>query len=142
MFDEQLNKCWYEDIVFTTSKEPSKILYRTLNKFFDKLNVEKLNIAIDRFDEINNSSEYVQKLYEKNFDLFDQTIIAVKNANIDKHKLSMPGYDIQKITYGKNKDVLREIIKRRMANDEGRKNLYTQDIFINKLTKKGDNINF
>lgn len=141
-FDEQLNNCWYDDTVFTTSKAASEILYRTVEKIYDKLNVKKLNIAIDRFDEINSSSEYVQKLYEKYFDLFDQTIIAIKDPHIDKIKLSTSGYDIQKITYGKNKDVLREIIKRRIANDDGKQQLYTQDIFINKLTKKGDNINF
>lgn len=141
-FDEQLNNCWYEDAIFKTSKEPGKILHRTLDKFFDKLNVEKLNVAIDRFDEVNGSSEYVQKLYEKHFNKFDKAIIAVKDSHIDKERLVSSGYDIQRITYGKNKDVLREIIKRRIANNDGKQQLYTQDIFINKLTKKGDNINF
>lgn len=141
-FDEQLNNCWYKDTTFKTNAEPYRILYRTLDKIFDKLNVEKLNIAIDRFDGINGSSEYVQRLYEKKFHLFNKIIIVVDDPKIDEEKLSNVGYDIRQITYGKNRDVLREIIRRRYAEDEIKRELYTQDVFINKLARQGDNIRF
>ena len=142
-FDEQLNNCWYIETTFKTSKEPEKILKRTLYKMYDKLNIDKLNIAIDGFDKINGSSKYAQKVYERNFHRFDKTIIVSNDPKLKKENLNnSEEYDIQKLTYGKNKDVLREIIRRRMSEDKEKADLYTQDIFINKLAKLGENITF
>ena len=115
-----------------------------LEKFRKLMKIKKLNIAFDRFDSVNGSSEYAQKVYEKHFDLFDKVVLVSDDPDINKDELTKKGYNIKTITYGKDIAVLREIIKRRKSLYEKEKEYYrdkfTSDLFLGKMTQFDGNI--
>ena len=109
-------------------------------KIFD---IKNINLAIDRFDMANGSSKHTQKLYEKQFDMFDKVILAVNDSDIDKESLLDRGYSTKELSYGSNKDILREIIRRRVrfANKgKSSEDFYTSDYFMNEIMRVGSNI--
>ena len=114
-----------------------------INKFRECSKLAKLNLALDGFDRVNGSSEYVQKLYEEYFNMFDKVILSSEDPLIDSERLINSGYDIKNINYGTDKRVLREIIKRRLEkkinNLQGEQD-YTPDYFLKKLSVFNGNI--
>ena len=103
-----------EGLPITINVATKELSLDILKRFRETLEIEKMNIAIDRFDWVNGSSEYVQKLHKKYFDMFDKVILTSDDKTIDKEDLAARGYNIKEITYGKDKEVLREILKRRI----------------------------
>ena len=127
------------DIKFST-KELSLAI---LSRFYDKMKIKKLNLAIDGFDKANDSSKYVQELYQKYFNMFDKVILTSDDPNLDSKKLRRKRYELKEISYGKDRDVLREIIGRRKSlygDDMTYKELFMTDFFLNKLTTLDGNI--
>lgn len=122
-----------------------EISFDVLSRFRQIMEIDKLNIAIDKFDKINGSSEYIQKTYEKFFDMFDRVIITSDDPSLDNERLLDKGYNLISITYGNDKDVLREIIRRRESLWEGSQTceeLFLDDIFLDRLIELNSNIDF
>ena len=117
------------DIKYTTNE----ICPDIINKFRNLTEIEKLNLAINGFDKANGSSKYVQNLFAQRFDLFDKVVLETTDISDKEERLTNEGYDIQKLTYSSNKEILREIIKRRiqahckLANRNWDERLFTED---------------
>lgn len=146
-FDDYMNKSWYDDSIDIKCRCKTKDLSKyILGRIRDMLEVEKLNLAIDNFDGISGSDEYLQKVYARYFDLFDKVILVSKDPNLDKDRLTSEGYDIRKLEYGMDKNILGEIIKRRIEyHNRVCANQYNLDFctkpeFIEDLAKMGPNI--
>lgn len=139
------NAIYLYESKFDTKVNTKELSYSILRDLRRLLEVEKLNLSIDRFDDINGSSEYVQQIYKRYFDMFDKVMIVSDDPNLNNEKLIEKGYEIRKIEYGSSKEVLREIIKRRIQShndnnvDKMNEDLFTQDIFIDKLINQGNN---
>ena len=70
---------------------------------------EKLSFLIDRFDWMFNRSIDAQKCIEEYFSLFDQVILTTDDLNYAS------SYPIVEVNYGKDKKIVREIIKRHIS---------------------------
>lgn len=129
---------------FPKKKEYSKDL---LEKMKNLLEVEKINLAIINFDQTNNSSKYAQNLLSDYFDMFDKVILEVHDQKINRKKLIEKGYDFQRVNYGYRKDVIKDILLKRIKryNDgdiEYRipKHLYRDENLIKVFKKANGNI--
>lgn len=108
--------------IFYQQEELSKYLKRfEISKvLIDKMkfcfNVEDINLMIDRFDWVNNRSGYTQNILKSYFDLFNKTIITsdTKLDILSRREIINKGYIFEEIRYGKNIDILKEIIRRRI----------------------------
>jgi len=140
---KQLNNSCFEDVTIECKHGTKELSFDVLNRFRQIMEIDKLNIAIDRFDKMNGSSEYVQKTYERYFDMFDKVILTSDDPNLDNEGLFAKGYNLRHISYGNDKDVLKEIIRRRKSlyeDNKTYKELFTTDLFLDKLTKFDGNI--
>ena len=143
-----INNSLYEEVSFDTNITTKELSLDTLKRFREIMEIEKLNIAIDRFDSVNGSSQYVQQIYKKYFDMFDKVILVSDDKNLDKQELLNKGYNLRKITYGNDKDVLREIVRRRILLNNKEKNekiseeIFTSDLVLDKVVQLGNNIDF
>ena len=139
MLNSYMRFCEYKKKTIETDITTGDITIDVLRRFREIAKIDKLNWAIERFDSTSRSTEYTQKLYEKYFALFDKVVLISNDTSLDKNRLENNGYSINELTYGKDKDVLREIILRRIRwyNKTQDANVYeelfTRDLFINKL---------
>lgn len=149
LYHDYMNKCLFDnsvklDLVYK-AKELSSVIIDRLRNVFE---IEKLNIAIDGFDSIRGSEEFYQRAYANYFDLFDKVILISDDQNLNKDRLTKKGYEIKELNYGMDKDVLREIVRRRIkyqnknSSNKMELNYYTQPKLIESLAKLGPNIDF
>ncbi len=114
-FDRIFNESEYNPpTAFKPILSTREISEEVVIKFRKLQDVEKVNLLIDAFDKINGSSKYVQELYQRYFGMFDKVVVIANDENIDAKRLKNDGYDIREIAYWKNKDTMREIIRRRL----------------------------
>lgn len=89
-----------------------------LDEFRDILGIESLSIAIDRFDWTNANSAVSQKVLREYFDMFEKTIITTDDIEVfDENRrleLELKDYSFMDICYSSDKDIVKEIIKRRI----------------------------
>ena len=89
----------------------------------DLFNLHELNLAIDNFDQINSSSSESQQILSKYFPYFDKVIITSNEENdffyteVTKKELEKKGYAFITPEYGKDTDILKHMIKRRIKLD-------------------------
>lgn len=141
--DNEINNSFYEGTNVECKYGIKELSYDIINKLKQTMEIDKLNIAIDRFDEMNGSSKYVQETYEKYFELFNKVILTSDDPNLDNKRLSDNGYEVRNISYGNDKDVLREIIRYRKSlydKDKTYQELFTSNLFLDKLTNLNGNI--
>ena len=127
------------------TKELSSALVK---KVKEVLKLEKLSLIIDRFDHINGTSNYTQKLLLNYFDLFDKVYLTTDDSMITmkKRNLENKGFYLQNIDYGTDKEILKEIITKRIElyNEEYNKNinidLFTSDNMIDLYLNEESNI--
>lgn len=91
-----------------------ELIEMVINKFREILKLEKFNLAIDRFDWIDNRNALSQEILNEYFKYFDKNIITsdditIKNKKID---LSKKGFKVLEVDYGKNHKIIKEIIRR------------------------------
>lgn len=148
-----IDNVYYEKIElqrYLTSTEISNEIIERFKKIF---NIETLTLAIDRFDWINGSSDYTQQIIQKYFNLFDKTIITADDLALDNEErrveLKKKGYSLVDTTYGRNIEVIKQIIRKRIellnknADISQRKfdvNIITDKIYKNLVNKFNGNI--
>lgn len=96
---------------YLSAGEFTSLIIETLKK---NLNLESLNIALDRFDWVNGKTPYVQGLLSNYFQYFDKSIITVDDDSNDLLEQENNGFSIISIDYNKDINCVKEIIKRRM----------------------------
>lgn len=139
--DDFINNIYYEKKELQRYLVPTEISTEILERFKKCTGTNILTLAIDRFDWINGSSAYVQQIISKYFDLFDKTIITADDLSLeDKHRqneLENKGYSFITATYGKNVDVIKQIIRKRIRlyNEitDNFKRFFDEDIMTDKM---------
>ncbi len=116
--DNYINEIYFSDVNINKYYKSNELVNGIIQKMINKLNVSYLNLAIDRFDWINNSNELAQKLLSKYFNNFNKTFITVDDETIDTKKLKNKGYQFMNISYNYNIDVIKEIFNRRLKTIE------------------------
>lgn len=132
---------------------PTEISSQILERFKRYFGIKTLTLAIDRFDWLNGSSAYVQQIVSKYFDLFDKTVITADDLTLeDKNRqieLENKGYSFIIVMYGKNVNVVRQIIRKRLQlhneiTNNSKKffgdNLMTDEIYRNLVSKSNGNV--
>ena len=114
--DNYINNVYYDKVEILRYLTPKEVSSVIIEKFKKCLGVKKVNLAIDRFDWVNGSSAYTQELLSKYFDMFDKVIISVDELSLPrkKEKLQDRGFSFVPAKYGKNVDVIKQIIRKRI----------------------------
>lgn len=141
-FDSTFNNHLFGDEPFDIKLASKELSKGILDKFREIQELDRLNLLVDGFDRINGSSKYVQEIYQRYFDMFDKVVVTTDDKSINRRKLRKEGYDIRKIMYGNNKNVVKEIIERRVAAYEFEKHVrvgrkrFIDDSFISRLIQE------
>ena len=114
--DDYINNILYKDIQLKTLFKTNEIVPNIIEKIKNELNINYLNLAIDRFDWINNSSITSQKILENYFNHFYKTILSIDDETIKVNNLAN-NYYLMSISYCYNIDAIKEIIFRRIDNN-------------------------
>jgi len=97
--------------IYTSGSLIEQIIY----KIKSILNLETLNLAIDRFDWIDNRKKISQEILSEYFKYFDKSIITSDDKDLTKERLdvlSQKGYKTIEVSYGKNYEIIKEILRR------------------------------
>ena len=145
---DEINKSIFENKPFNNKFGTGELSFDIIKKFRDISELEKLNIAIDKYDDMNGSSEYAQKVHARYFDKFDKSLIASNDTDLDEERLIKEGFNIIKPTYGYDKEVLREIILRQLEKHDMKtevderinKEIFPIDDIADKIASSGGNI--
>ena len=116
--DNYINEIYFSDVNINKHYKSNELVNDIIQKMIKELKVSYLNLAIDRFDWINNSNELVQKLLSKYFNNFNKTFITVDDETIVPKKLEKNGYQFMNISYNYDIDVIKEIFNRRLKTIE------------------------
>src|SRR5574344_2101028 len=140
---------YIHNIYFSSKKLPSYLMPNEISneiiaRFKKCLNIKTLSLAIDRFDWTNGSSAYTQQLISKYFNLFDKIIITTDDSSLNNQKKSIKlennGYSFITPTYGKNINIIKEIIRKRvnLYNDklQSSQAILDKDIMTDEIYKK------
>ncbi len=149
--DDCINNMYYEKKELQRYLMPTEISSEILERFKKKFGINTLTLAIDRFDWMNGSSAYVQQIISKYFDLFDKTVITTDDLSIEnkQRELENKGYAFITAMYGKNADVVKQIIRKRIElyneiKDNFKKsldeNIMTDKIYNNLVNESNGNI--
>lgn len=156
-FDDYLNNFAYIEISEDYMKTlTSKSLMPEIMYLIQKnLPIDSLNLAIDRFDWIDNRSSLAQKYLSECFTFFDKVVITTDDKEIvpieNRGDLFKKEYTYIESTYGKHIDIVKEIISRRIAkyNQDMRKqggceefpvSMITEEIYRNLVERANGNI--
>lgn len=151
--DACINDMYYEKKDLQRYLVPTEISAEILERFKKCTETNTLTLAIDRFDWLNGSSAYVQKIISKYFDLFDKTILTTDDLSLEDRnrqiELENKGYSFITAMYGKKVDVVKQIIRKRIElyniiTDNSKKafdeNIITDRIYSNLVSKAKGNI--
>ena len=115
--DNFINNSWFEEVRLDKTLKWGEQSKDIIEKMKSLLHINKLNIAIDHFDWINQSDIFTQELLSSYEKLFDKMIITVDDNKINKrllkNKLIKNGYEILNVNYSNDLDVVKRIIKKR-----------------------------
>lgn len=118
-----INNCYSKPCFLNKYLSYGEISLEIIDKFRSLFNVSEVNIAIDDFDKINNTSELSQQKLSEYFDKFNHVVLASSDENfippIKRGKLIAKGYSFSNINYNSDVNVVKEIIRKRI-------NLYNQ----------------
>ena len=143
-FFNKLNDSYFTEVNFNLNLKLREFSYPIVSRFRDVMNIDKLNLGVDRFDGMFGGSEYYQKLYESYFDMFDKVVLVSDDRNLDAEGLFNNGYSLKFISYGNNEDVLKQIIKHRSGfyenGEDALKEVFTLNPVIERLLQLNGNI--
>lgn len=116
--NDYIRNRYYEKSELQRYLRPGETFLEIWCKFRECMGIDNLTLAIDRFDSINGSSPYTQHIISKYFAFFNKVIITVDDLSLnDKSKkveLENKGYSFITAMYGKNVDVIKQIIRKRI----------------------------
>lgn len=148
--DDYINNIYYEKKELERYLSPKEISSEIIKRLKKCLDINTLNLAIDRFDWINGSSTYTQQILSTYFDMFDKTIITTDDLSLTEQgkqrEFEDKGYSFITTEYGKNIDVIKQIIQKRIKlfNSSSQKsfneNIITTKIYNNLVEKASGNI--
>lgn len=118
-----------------------------LEKLKKSLNISSLSLAIDRFDWINKNNSLAQNILStqntlsKYFDMFDRIIITTDDPTLtdknNRKKIIEKDYTFIDVNYGKEKDIVKEIIRKRIKEHNmtitSEKNPFPEDIITDNI---------
>lgn len=138
--DKEINNACFGEIEIKRLLNPLETSSKIINKLKDILELDTLSLALDRFDWINGSDESIQKILSNYFNLFDKVILTTDDETLqdinNRNSFEKKGYSFLTIDYGKEKDVLKEIIKRRIGlyNElQGKKTIFKEEYITDKI---------
>lgn len=98
--------------------EFGEITSKIIEKMKKDLGITSVHLLIDRFDWTDNRSRLSQEILKKYFELFDKVVISIDDEDILNEKNQKPfqeqGYKFVKVDYGKEKEILKQIISLRI----------------------------
>ena len=134
IFYHQINEGVYVKDSNVSYLKTLKLSKQILNNIQDVLKIEKLNMTIDRFDWINGSSKTAQLILKEYFNLFNKVIITSDdswlNSSSKLQDLDRHGYDIKRVEYSDDLEVVKMILKVNGFNLDG-----LSDSFYKQLIK-------
>lgn len=139
--DNQIKIANFEEIKFKNMIVPFEISTKIINKIVKYLDINNLNLCIDRFDWTNGNNEIVQQILSEYFDMFDKVIITTDDETLKNSKnieLNKKGYSFITIDYGKYKNIIKEIIKKRIKfynQKNGRNSIFQEQLITDKIYK-------
>ncbi len=113
----------YKQNNFSQFLETMSIAKSLVERIRNILEVEKLNLSIDRFDWTNNSSKLSQQILSEYFPLFDKVILTSDDDVLNlmpicNYLINYKDYDIQRLSYGGNLEIVKIILQRHIAAQE------------------------
>lgn len=126
----------YKQNKFSQFLETMSIAKSLVERIRNVLEVEKLNLSIDRFDWTNNSSRLSQKILNEYFPLFDKVILTSDDDELNlmpicNFLINYKDYDIKRLNYGENLEIVKMILQRHIATQERFKNFDINNITDN-----------
>ena len=123
----------YKQNNFSQFLETMSIAKSLVERIRNVLEVEKLNLSIDRFDWTNNSSKLSQKILSEYFPLFDKVILtsdddALNLMPICNFLINYKGYDIKRLNYGEDLEIVKIILQRHILTQDKFKNFDINNI--------------
>lgn len=89
---------------------------KIIETFIKVCKKESISLLIDRFDWTNSRSNISQITLSKYFNIFDKTVLTTDDTSLETTSLKEKGYDLIEIKYGKDLNIVREIIRRYIEN--------------------------
>lgn len=127
--------------------EYSHVILEQLKKI---LNISSISLAIDRFDWTNSNSILSQNILSNLFSMFDKVIITTDDESLknEENKVENKGYSFVNVNYGKDKLVIKEIIRKRVEHYNKHSNMektfpieiITDKIYQDLINKTNGNI--
>lgn len=136
---DYINEVYYGKCKLNRYLSSGELSLEILDKIKEVLGLDKVNLIIDNFDKINNSSEIAQQNISGYFDNFNKVILAVSDENINEDNLINKGYSFISLDYSKDLEVIKEIIRRRVVFYTKNKTRYVSldvDLFTNRVCEK------
>ena len=126
----------YKSNNFSQFLETMSIAKSLVERIRNVLEVEKLNLSIDRFDWTNNSSKLSQTILSEYFPLFDKVILtsddeALNLVPICNYLINYKDYDIKRLSYGENLEIVKVILQKYIKAQEKFKNFDINNITDN-----------
>lgn len=113
-----INNSWFEKVSLDVYLKQNELSEAILLKLRRILNIDSLTLAIDRFDWINESYRLVQEIISNFFVQFDKVIITTDDKSLEdknnREHLINKDYSVMELEYGKDMDVVKAIIKKRI----------------------------
>lgn len=142
--DYFINNISYDTASLKRYLTPTEISAEILTRIKKYLGIDSLSLVIDRFDWTNGRSEYTQQILSRYFDLFDKSVITSDDPSLEeddiKEKLENKGFSIKTATYGKDENIVKQIIRKRIKlynetlNDSNK--FFDENIMTNKIYTK------
>ena len=118
---EYMNKDYLKNMAVPRMYIIGEVSSEVLSKFRKAAGADSVTLMIDRFDWTHNSDPRVQEVLKKYFDMFEQVIITSDDPKANTRKgvaaLIDSGYEVMDAWYGKDPEVVKEIVRRRFAYD-------------------------
>ncbi|MBQ9072012.1 MAG: hypothetical protein IJY25_02520 [Bacilli bacterium] len=116
--DNYIEKSVYEKIFLRKYLTTGELSAEIMGKFKSCLGLNTVTLAIDRFDWTNSKISKSQETLSKYFNIFDKVVITTDDERMldesNRTLLKEKGYSFIDVNYGKDLEVVKEIIKRRI----------------------------
>lgn len=149
--DKFIENSVYEKSFLRKYLNPGEISSKIIGMFKTKLGLNTLTLSIDRFDWTNSGIDKSQEVLSKYFAFFDRVVITTDDEKMNQEQnrnlLRQEGYEFINVDYGKDVEVVKAIIKKRIEiyNKNNMDRIYpiekmTDSIYQNLIQKTGGNI--